>query len=632
MSFRIMIVLACAAILALSGGVGGFALRNAERLGAMAIGIYDGAYMGMSYLRAAEAGLLRIERDVRSVGLDDAVRKSLEAAVDHLSIAAERAVSDKAREMTLTVRARVDALRRQSGGTDALMPLAEIEKLMAQAVQRFTADGLDARDDAEAAVDDATFVLKMAVLGGFAVALLIGIALERAVVPAIRRAVALAGSIADGRLDNPIRGRGRGEAGRLIGALGSMQESIAANLAALNEMHGVEQRQQAAQDAQVVAALRELADTLEEEVTRAVQTVAESSERMLERSQEMADSVHQVHRTTVEVRDAASATTRNVDRVVEIAEGLAGAMRLIAQTVGGSATKARTAVAAGERTEVAIRKLTDVLVQISAIAEMINRVAGQTNLLALNATIEAARAGEAGRGFAVVAGEVKNLAVQTTRSTTDITRHICDIRRIMTEAVHAVAELGGTVREMDAIAATVAEAVRREEVSTQEIALLLGEAANATRIVSTRVSHVSDIATGAEDAARSVQSQSGGVRDQIEHLRHVLVRVVRNAGPHVNRRGDERHDVAIPARLDVGDGVVEAELVDISHGGARLTVGADPGLRVPATGRLLLGGLPPLPFRLLAASPEGVRLAFSADAPIDDVLQRLVGEAAATAT
>ena len=78
------------------------------------------------------------------------------------------------------------------------------------------------------------------------------------------------------------------------------------------------------------------------------------------------------------------------------------------------------------------REVTDKLLQesgeIGTTLDIINGIAESINLLALNASIEAARAGEAGKGFAVVAQEVGRLADSTKESLKDVNKVVSRVQ------------------------------------------------------------------------------------------------------------------------------------------------------------------------------------------------------------
>lgn len=76
--------------------------------------------------------------------------------------------------------------------------------------------------------------------------------------------------------------------------------------------------------------------------------------------------------------------------------------------------------------------------RIGAIVENIRSIANQTNLLALNAAIEAARAGEHGRSFAVVANEVRALAANINRATSEIESKVQQNHQLANKALKGI--------------------------------------------------------------------------------------------------------------------------------------------------------------------------------------------------
>ncbi len=257
--------------------------------------------------------------------------------------------------------------------------------------------------------------------------------------------------------------------------------------------------------------LEEISGNLDAHVRGMVHGVASAATQLDSSAQRIRSAAHDTSDRAQGAHQAAARATENVSTVASASEQLSASINEIAAQVTRSTNVARDAVVEAGNADSTIGALAEAAGRINQVVDLISDIASQTNLLALNATIEAARAGEAGKGFAVVASEVKQLANQTARATEDIALQVTEMQARMDKAVHAIATIDRTIREMDQISSTIAAAVEEQGAATREIARNVQLAAMATAEVGDNVSGVA----GAAEAVGQVAGELGDASDDL---------------------------------------------------------------------------------------------------------------------
>ncbi|HEY1545092.1 MAG TPA: methyl-accepting chemotaxis protein [Xanthobacteraceae bacterium] len=268
--------------------------------------------------------------------------------------------------------------------------------------------------------------------------------------------------------------------------------------------------------------MQRLADEFESAVGEIVQTVSSASTQLEAAAGKLTSTAATTQELSSAVAAASEEASVNVQSVASATEELVASVSEIGRQVHVSSRMSTEAVQQAGKTDDRITMLSNAASRIGDVTKLITTIAEQTNLLALNATIEAARAGEAGKGFAVVAQEVKQLAAQTAKATSEISGQIAEMQSATQESVVAIKEIGGTIGRISDIATTIATSIEEQGAATQEITRNVQQAAVGTTEVASKITDVSRGAAETGTASSEVLSSAQALARESNRLKQEM--------------------------------------------------------------------------------------------------------------
>ncbi|MGB3431167.1 methyl-accepting chemotaxis protein [Achromobacter sp.] len=494
----------------IGGAIGGFGVWGLARINEMNDRLYDTELRGISDIKEANINLIyagRARNGYLAASTEQerqALRKQFDNAVAQMDSLREKAAANfysedgkrllaqfaeteqvwkresaaffaaaQARPLTqadprvVEVEARVIASSQKLD--DLMTSLAKIkETVAAQSVQ----NGTDLYENLRA------LMVVLAVIG-VAVGMLLGWLVTRGIVRPLEQAVAAARQVAAGDLTTDIQVATRDETGDLMGALKTMNASLA----------------------RIVKDVRDGCES----IASASSQIAQGNADLSQRTEEQASSLEE---TAASMEQLTSTVQQNANNASE-------ADRLVNQA-------STVAVRGGEVVEGVVQTMSaisDSSRRIADITGVIDGIAFQTNILALNAAVEAARAGEQGRGFAVVAGEVRTLAQRSAVAAKEIKALIDESVTRVEGGTRQVDEAGRTMREVVDSVRQVATLVREIASASEEQSAGIGQVNQAVAQMDTVTQQNAALVEEAAAAAASMQEQATRLAQEVRRFK-----------------------------------------------------------------------------------------------------------------
>jgi len=250
------------------------------------------------------------------------------------------------------------------------------------------------------------------------------------------------------------------------------------------------------------------------DIREIISSLADATRKLADTSREMSATTQQTSASVEEVASTANQFSATLDSMSSGAQEMSSQVNAISEQANEGREALDDVIGrihnlrnSTQKLAVDVSELGNVSKEVGKIVNVISAIAEQTNLLALNAAIEAARAGEHGRGFAVVAEEVRKLAEQSAKATSEITQLINRIQ----------GDIASAVSGMNSSSEQAARAVDTVDKSGKLLHKILGAMSMMNERIQEISSGLQEVNAGGHEIASATEEQAASVQQVAEY-------------------------------------------------------------------------------------------------------------------